>query len=89
MSLLLTEGCRAEAQRAFVEAIETARRQRAGLYHLRAARDLARLVAAGDRRQAIEVLAPAVERLAEHRAGLDYHESVELLRELRNERSDG
>jgi class 3 adenylate cyclase/tetratricopeptide (TPR) repeat protein len=86
--LLLTEGCRAEAQRAFVEAIETAGRQGAGLYHLRAARDLARLLATGDRYQAIEVLAPAVERLAEHRAGLDYQESVELLRELRNEGAD-
>jgi class 3 adenylate cyclase/tetratricopeptide (TPR) repeat protein len=81
--LLLKQDRRGEAQCAIIEAIETARRQGAGLYYLRSARDLARLLGEGDRRQAIELLAPVVESLTEHRAGLDYQESVELLLALR------
>ena len=84
--LLLKEGRRGEAQCTLIEAVETARRQGAGLYHLRSARDLARLLGEDDRRQAIELLGPAVEHLTEHRDGLDYQESVELLLELRNGR---
>jgi tetratricopeptide (TPR) repeat protein len=84
--LLLKDGRRREAQCTLIEAVETARRQGAGLYHLRSARDLARLLGEDDRRQAIELLGPAVERLTEHRDGLDYQESVELLLELRNGR---
>jgi len=82
--LLLKENRREEARRTLIEAIETARRQGAGLYHLRSARDLARLLAEDDRGQAIELLAPVVERFAEHRLGLDYEESAELLQELRS-----
>jgi class 3 adenylate cyclase len=82
--LLLKEDRRGEAQCALIEAIETARHQGAGLYYLRSARDLARLLGEGDRCQAIELLAPAVEGHAEHRAGLDYQESLELLLALRN-----
>jgi class 3 adenylate cyclase/tetratricopeptide (TPR) repeat protein len=82
--LLLKGGGREEAKCAFREAVETARRQGAGLYHLRAARDLARLLAADDPRQAIELLAPAVEGFTEHRDGADYHESVELLNVLQH-----
>jgi class 3 adenylate cyclase/tetratricopeptide (TPR) repeat protein len=81
--LLLKEDRRGEAQCALIEAIETAHRQGAGLYHLRSARDLARLLGEDDPHRAIEILAPAVERLTEHRAGLDYQESVELLLDLR------
>ena len=82
--LLLKEKRREEARRMLVEAIETARHQGAGLYHLRSARDLARLLAEDDRQGAIELLAPVVEGFAEHRQGLDYQESVELLLELRS-----
>jgi len=84
--LLAKEGRRREALQALMEAIETARRQGAELYHLRAARDLARLLAEDDRQQAIELLAPAVESFVEHRNGLDYQESAALLRQLRNRR---
>jgi class 3 adenylate cyclase/tetratricopeptide (TPR) repeat protein len=87
--LLLKKDRREEAHCALIEAIETARRQGAGLYHLRSARDLARLLGEHDRRQAIELLAPAIERFADHRAGLDYQESAELLLALRNGRSCG
>jgi class 3 adenylate cyclase/tetratricopeptide (TPR) repeat protein len=87
--LLLKKDRRAEAQCALIEAIETARRQGAGLYHLRSARDLARLLGEDDRRQAIELLAPAIERSADHHAGLDYQESAELLLALRNGKSYG
>ncbi|HUH86274.1 MAG TPA: adenylate/guanylate cyclase domain-containing protein [Stellaceae bacterium] len=82
--LLLKENRREEARRALVEAIETSRHQGAGLYHLRSARDLARLLGEDDRRLAIELLAPVVERFAEHRGGLDYRQSAELLLELRS-----
>ncbi len=83
--LLLREGRRDEARRALTEAIETARAQGADLYHLRSARDLARLLAEEDDRQrAIELLAPLVERVAEHRTGLDYREAAGLLLALRN-----
>jgi hypothetical protein len=81
--VLLAQDRREEARCAFLEAIETAGRQGAGLYHLRCARDLARILSDDDRRQAIDVLAPAVEGVTEHREGLDYREAVELLRELR------
>ena len=84
--LLAKEGRPEEALQALRKAIETARRQGAGLYHLRAARDLARLLAEDDRRQAIALLAPAVESFVEHRNGLDYQESAALLRELRDRR---
>jgi ATP/maltotriose-dependent transcriptional regulator MalT len=82
--LQLKEGRRDEAKSALREAVATARRQGAGLYHLRSARDLARLLAADDPRHATELLAPAIERFAEHRGGLDYRESVELLSALQH-----
>ena len=71
------------ARDAFAEAVATARRQGAGLYLLRAARDLAQLLAEdGDRTEARELLQPIVEDFPEHRDGLDFQEAAKLLAEL-------
>jgi len=80
--LLLRRDQREDALSAFAEALETARNQGSGLYLLRAARDMARQVAEDDRRQAIELLAPALARFRENRDGLDYQESVAALLEM-------
>jgi predicted ATPase len=71
------------ARDAFAEAVATALRQGAKLYLLRAARDLARLLAEdGDRTGARKLLQPIVEEFPEHRDGLDFQEAAKLLAEL-------
>jgi class 3 adenylate cyclase/tetratricopeptide (TPR) repeat protein len=65
-------------------ALEIARRQKAPLLQLRAARDLARLMAEqGDRQHAIELLAPVYGRFAEGLDTPDLRETNALLDELR------
>ena len=71
------------ARDAFAEAVATARRQGAGLYLLRAARDLTRLLAEdGDRTEARKLLRPIIEDFPEHRDGLDFQEAAKLLAQL-------
>jgi hypothetical protein len=60
--------------------VQIAYRQGAGLYLLRAGRDLACLVADhGEASVAREILSPITERVAEHRTGLDFLEASSLL----------
>jgi class 3 adenylate cyclase/tetratricopeptide (TPR) repeat protein len=82
--LLLMQDRRREARDALIEAVATARRQDARLYLLRAARDLAKLLAEdGDPQGAHELLHPIVEDFPEHREGPDFAEAAELLAGLR------
>jgi len=74
---------RDEARRAFDRAVEIARAQDAGLYLLRAGRDLAQLLAEeGEAQGAQDLLAPIVGGVTEHKTGLDYQESSALLASL-------
>ncbi len=78
---------RDEARRAFDRAVEIARAQDAGLYLLRAGRDLAQLLAEeGEAQGARNVLAPIVGGVTEHKTGLDYQESSALLASLLDRR---
>ena len=78
--LCLGQARRAEARLAFEEALGVARAQGAGLYLLRAGRDLARLLADyGDVESARDLLKPIVDDVAEHRTGLDFQELSLLL----------
>ena len=78
--VLLQQGRTKEARQSFMSAMATAERQGAGLYRLRAARDAAEvLIREGDRRAAVELLAPVVLDYAEHREGLDFSEAAALL----------
>jgi len=71
------------ARRAFDRAVEIARAQDAGLYLLRAGRDLAQLLAEeGEAQGAQDLLAPIVGGVTEHKTGLDYQESSALLASL-------
>jgi tetratricopeptide (TPR) repeat protein len=71
------------ARDAFAEAVATARRQGAGMFLLRAARDLAQLLAEdGDRTEAQRLLRPIVDGFPEHRDGEDFREAAELLAKL-------
>jgi predicted ATPase len=82
--LLSRQNRRSDARQAFAEAVTTARRQGARLYLLRAARDLARLLAEeGERSRARELLQPIVDDFPEHRSGRDLQEATELLSGLR------
>jgi class 3 adenylate cyclase/tetratricopeptide (TPR) repeat protein len=72
-----------EARRAFETAVEIAHRQQAGLYLLRAGRDLARFVGDhGDAKLAREILVPIIDGVAEHRDGADFLEAASLLSSL-------
>ena len=63
--LRLRQERRSEARRYFEDAVDTARRQDAGLYLLRAGRDFARLLAEdGDRTTARDVLKPIVDSIS-------------------------
>ncbi len=74
---------RDEARRAFDRAVEIARAQDAGLYLLRAGRDLAQLLAEeGEAEGARDLLAPIVGGVTEHKTGLDYQELSALLASL-------
>ena len=74
---------RDEARRAFDRAVEIARAQDAGLYLLRAGRDLAQLLAEeGEAQGARDLLAPIVGGVTEHKTGLDYQELSALLASL-------
>ncbi len=78
--LRLKQERRSLARRALEEAVGTARRQDAGLYLLRAGRDLAQLIADdGDATGARDILKPIVGSITEHRAGLDFQEASALL----------
>ena len=78
--LLLMQDRRRDAHGALAEAVATARRQGALLYLLRAARDLARLLAEdADPHGARELLQPIVDDFPEHRNGPDFMEAAELL----------
>ena len=81
--LRLRQERRSEARRYFEDAVDTARRQDAGLYLLRAGRDFARLLAEdGDRTTARDVLKPIVDSISENRTGLDFQEASALLAAL-------
>ena len=72
-----------EARRAFESAVEIACRQEAGLYLLRAGRDLAWLVADhGEATVARDILSPITESVSEHRTGPDFLEASSLLSRL-------
>jgi predicted ATPase len=78
--VLLLRGQTREARENFMTAMATAERQGARLYRLRAARDAAEvLIRDGDRRGAVELLAPVVLDYAEHREGLDFSEAAAVL----------
>jgi hypothetical protein len=65
------------------QAVEIARAQGAGLYLLRAGRDLAQLLAEdGDTEDARNLLTPIVDGVTEHKTGLDFQESLALLASL-------
>jgi class 3 adenylate cyclase/tetratricopeptide (TPR) repeat protein len=82
-SLLLMKNRRREARDAFAEAVETAGRQGARLYLLRAARHLAQMLAEdADPHAARALLQPVVEDFPEHRDGPDFREAAELLTRL-------
>lgn len=86
--VLLRQGRREEARDAFATAVEIARLQGAGLYLLRAGRDLARLVAdAGNIAGARDILVPIADGVPEHRAGLDFQEASALLATSSSERA--
>jgi predicted ATPase len=80
--LLSSQGRQKEAYAALRQAVQTAREQGACLYHLRAARDLARLMADDDPKGAAAMLKAAMENFLEHREGLDFQESVAVLRRI-------
>jgi class 3 adenylate cyclase/tetratricopeptide (TPR) repeat protein len=81
--VLLRQDRHDEARRAFESAVEIAYRQEAGLYLLRAGRDLAWLVADhGEATAARDILSPITERVAEHRTGPDFLEASSLLSRL-------
>ncbi|HLX18303.1 MAG TPA: adenylate/guanylate cyclase domain-containing protein, partial [Bradyrhizobium sp.] len=82
--VLLRQDRHDEARRAFESAVQIANRQEAGLYLLRAGRDLARLVADhGEASVARNILSPIIERITEHRTtGLDFLEASSLLSRL-------
>ncbi|WP_425108339.1 AAA family ATPase [Bradyrhizobium sp.] len=81
--VLLRQDRHDEARRAFESAVEIAYRQEARLYLLRAGRDLAWLVADhGEASAARNILSPIIERVAEHRTGLDFIEASALLSSL-------
>jgi predicted ATPase len=81
--LLLMKDRRREASDAFAEAVETAGRQGARLYLLRAARDLAHVLAEdADQDAARALLQPVVEDFPEHYDGPDFREAAELLTRL-------
>ena len=71
------------ARQAFTEAVAVARRQGAGLYLLRASRDLAEHMAkTGDAIGARDLLAPVIAAVAEHRDGAEFKEAWALLSAL-------
>jgi hypothetical protein len=81
--VLLRQDRHDEARRAFESAVEIAYRQEAGLYLLRAGRDLAWLVADhGEATVARDILSPITERVTEHRTGPDFMEASSLLSRL-------
>ena len=87
--VLLGQGCHDRARRAFEASVDMAQQQHAGLYLLRAGRDLARLIAdRGDVAGAWEILSPIAEMVPEHRTGLDYQEVSELLSTLPSVRAE-
>jgi predicted ATPase len=72
-----------EACQALTEAVAVARLQGAGLYLLRASRDLAQLMAkTGDAIGARDLLAPVIATLGEHRDGVEFKEARALLSTL-------
>jgi class 3 adenylate cyclase/tetratricopeptide (TPR) repeat protein len=82
--LRLAQGRREEAALAYEEAVGVARAQGAGLYLLRAARDLAGMLAErGDTQGAQDLLEPVVGGVSEHRTGPDFQESSALLATFR------
>jgi hypothetical protein len=81
--VLLTQGFRDQARREFEAAVHIAQRQDAGLYLLRAARDLAQLFTdEGDAATARGILSPIVESIMEFRSGPDVREAAVLLSTL-------
>ena len=71
------------ARQALTEAVAVARRQGAGLYSLRASRDLAQLMAkTGDEIGARDLLAPVIAAIGEHRDGVEFKEARALLSAL-------
>jgi len=87
--VLLGQDRRNEARRAFEAAVDIARRQDAGLYLLRAGRDLARLIAdGGDVAGARDLLSPITENISEYRGGPDFQEASALLSTLAGERAE-
>ncbi len=77
-----------EARRAYEAAVKIAHRQEAGLYLLRASRDLAQLIAnTGDLAGAWDILSPILESAPEHRTGSDFQESSVLLSTLSSQRA--
>jgi class 3 adenylate cyclase/tetratricopeptide (TPR) repeat protein len=81
--VLLRQDRHDEARRAFESAVEIADRQEAGLYLLRAGRDLAWLVADhGEATLARDILSPIIGRVTENRTGPDFREASSLLSRL-------
>ena len=81
--VLLRQDRNDEARRAFEFAVEIAYRQEAGLYLLRAGRDMAcRVADHGEATVARDILSPIIERVAEHTTGLDFVEATALLSSL-------
>jgi tetratricopeptide (TPR) repeat protein len=81
--VLLKQDRHDEARRAFEAAVEIARQQDAGLYLLRAGRDLAQHCAdRGDAAGARGILSPILDKIPEHRNGLDFIEASSLLSTL-------
>jgi class 3 adenylate cyclase/predicted ATPase len=78
--LLLIQHRRDDARTFLAEAVATAREQGARLHLLRAARDLARLLAEdGEQLGARDLLQSVVADFSEHRGGSDFLEATELL----------
>lgn len=78
--VLLRQGLRDRARCEFEAAMDIARRQDAGLYLLRSARDLAQLVTDdGDAVTAQGILLPVAESIVEFRSGPDFQEAEALL----------
>ncbi len=87
--VLLRQERHDEARRAFEAAVDIADRQNAGLYLLRAGRDLARLIAdRGEAAVARSILSPITKKIAEHRTGIDFQEALLLLSTLSSERAE-
>jgi DNA-binding response OmpR family regulator/class 3 adenylate cyclase/tetratricopeptide (TPR) repeat protein len=73
-----------EAEASFLRAIEIAREQHAGMWELRAARDVARLWAdRGDRQRACDLLAPVLGRFTDGFETRDLREAKAVLDEVR------